>query len=207
MSEKVKYKKVIADIGAGDAKQTIRLARKNPNNLYYAIEPNYTSYKDTERKASRKESKGGVQNIRFINSSIEQIPDELSDTFDEIQINFPWGTLLEGVIIPLPNVLESIVKIAKPNCKIIIITTYDDKFEKEFRVSRGLPKLSIDYIQNKLSLAYQEFGLLIKRCELITDNSKLAIDSPWGKKLISARQREVFLIKCIVNKRQIPPTF
>lgn len=194
------YQKTIADLGAGEAKQTLRLARSNPENSYYAIEPNQSSYSDTEKKASKKESKGGVQNIKFINSSIEQITDELFDTFDEIQVNFPWGSLLEGVIIPTEDVIENIVKIAKDGCKLIITTTYDDKFEKDFKTERNLPEISFQYIDENLRKSYEAFGIEIEMIKVLSSLEKKEIDSPWGKKILSTRDREVYTIEAIINK-------
>ena len=194
------FEKVIADIGAGDGKQIYRLARKNPQNFYVGIEPNHQSYKQTEKKSKSKKEKGGLDNLIFVNSSIENISDELKNTFDELLINFPWGNLLEGVILPLPEILQNLVMIAKDRADLIIITTYDDKFEKEFKVERNLPNLNTGYINNILSAEYAKFGISIISSKLLAQGSELNIDSPWGKKLLSSRKRDVYKIVAQIFK-------
>jgi 16S rRNA (adenine(1408)-N(1))-methyltransferase len=191
----IKYQKVIVDLGCGSGKQILRQARKSPENFYIGIDSNPTAFEEV--KKSLKKNK--IENLIFVHANANNLPSELENKVDEIQINFPWGSLLEGIIIPVSEILENIVKIAKNNAELIIYTTYDDKFEKEFRLERKLPELTNEYINVVLKPAYEKLGISITGSKLTADSSKLDIDSPWGKKILSNRNREVYFIRGIIE--------
>lgn len=195
-----KYQKIIADIGAGNAKRTYREARNNPQNLYYTIEPNKASYEEIEKKSSLKESKGGLNNLNFVNSSIEDISEDYQSMFDEIYIYFPWGSLLTGVVLGEEVTLEKLLMIAKDDSKLTIVTTYNDKFEKEFRVSKQLPILDDEYISTNLKETYSERGINLIDFRRLSKSEVIETDSSWGKKLIQKRDRDVFILNFDITK-------
>jgi len=48
-------------------------------------------------KATRKIAKGGLPNVLFVQATVENLPEELNESADEIHIHFPWGSLLRSV--------------------------------------------------------------------------------------------------------------
>ncbi|MCA9380756.1 class I SAM-dependent methyltransferase [Candidatus Dojkabacteria bacterium] len=194
------YKKVIVDLGCGDGKQTYRFAFDHPENFYIGIDANFKGLEEVSRKARKKPVKGGLPNIIFIHGVAESLPQELDSLADEIQINFPWGSLLEGFINLDDDIWKNIRMVAKNGAALKVITTYDDKFEQDFREERSLPELSIKYFEGDFREKLLSYGVKINEVRIITEEEKSEISSPWGKKILSSRDRDVFVLNATIVK-------
>lgn len=194
------YDKVIIDLGCGDGKQMYRLASKDLTNMYIGIDANASELEEISQKITKKPEKGGLLNVIYVQSRVEELPDELRDIADEVHINFPWGTLLEGIVQADGAILENIKKIMKDGAELHIWLTYDDKYEEAYRQERNLPDLSLEYFQEILGKKYQEYGLYLLYPYTLLPEEKAHIDSPWGKKILSKRDREVYKLQFKVKK-------
>ena len=99
-------------------------------------------------KATRKLNKGGLPNVLFVQAAIENLPEELNKTADEIHIHFPWGSLLKAVVSGDENALASLYRISAPECLLEIVIGIDETRDKSEIERLGLPKLSEEYLQN-----------------------------------------------------------
>ena len=88
---------VIIDIGTGDGLCVSQSARQNPKKFYIGIDPNRSPLEKISEKIHRKPAKGGAPNVLFIQSAIEDLPDELNGVANEVHVHFPWGSLLRAV--------------------------------------------------------------------------------------------------------------
>lgn len=57
-------------------------------------------------RAGRKRAEGGP-NARFVVCAAEALPGELDATADLVTIQFPWGSLLRGIVLGEPDLLGS----------------------------------------------------------------------------------------------------
>ncbi len=194
------FKSVIVDLGCGDGKQTYKQAYNNPGIFYIGIDANYKGLEEVSRKARRKLAKGGLRNIVFIHGVAENLPKELESVADEVQINFPWGSLLEGFINLDNNIISNIAIVAKNNGMLKVVTTYDEKYEEKFKSERDLPELNEKYLNSDFKKEILKYGIKITEVKKLTEEEKELIESPWGKKILSKRNRDVFYIVGIVVK-------
>lgn len=193
------FEKIICDLGCGDGKQIYKLAKSNPNNYYIGIDSNKSLLAEISARVLKKESKGGLKNLLFIEANAYNLPDELENLFDEVQINFPWGSLLEGVALANPELFNSISKISKNNSVLKMLFTYNDKFEESYRLQKSLPKLSLYYL-NSLKPKFTSYGIKVTNIYILTTEQKKNIQSSWGKKILSKRNREVYYLEASVKK-------
>lgn len=190
----------IVDIGCGDGKLIYEIAKNNPDYFCIGIDPNFKGLEDISKKTYRKPEKGGLKNLIFIHSGVETLPAELANIANEVQINFPWGSLLQGVILAEKSVIDNIKMIAEDNARLVIYTTYDDKFEENYRKERELPELTIEYINTVMNDSLSDFGIKLTEARLLDEDEKSELSSTWAKKILSARNRDVFLIQGIIYK-------
>ncbi len=195
-----RFKKIIIDLGCGDGKQTYKLAYDHPENFYIGIDANFKALEEISRKAKKKPAKGGLNNLMYIHGVAENLPIELESIADEVQVNFPWGSLLEGIVSVNTVIIQNLVLITKNTGVLQIITTYDDKYEEAFRAERNLPELSLGYFEDDFKKAILNFGIKIMKVKVLDENEKASILSPWGKKILSKRDREVYSITGVVVK-------
>lgn len=200
LSQITEYHKIVVDIGCGDGKFIYNLAKKHPEDFYIGIDASNKLLTKTAAKLHKKPVKGGVDNLIFLVSEITSVPEELQNIASEIYINFPWGSLLEGLINVEIETIKKIVNIGKQDAKLHIFFSYDEKFEANFVQERNLPALSRSYLETEWKSKIEDFGISVETIEELDADEKQNIHTSWGKELLDTRDRVVFKITGIINK-------
>jgi 16S rRNA (adenine(1408)-N(1))-methyltransferase len=140
-------------------------------------------------------AKGGLPNVLFIQSSIENLPEELNETADEIHIHFPWGSLLRAVACGDESVLENLRRICVPECLLEIIIGIDERRDKSEIERLGLPVISAEYLETFLIPKYAAAGFEIVEKKILQPFEWSQIETSWARKLqTNDRRRCVCLI-------------
>lgn len=182
---------VVVDIGTGDGRFVYRSAGKNPNKFYIGIDANAKPLEKISMKATRKPAKGGLPNVLFVQAAIENLPEELNETADEIHIHFPWGSLLRTVVSGDENVLLALRRICAPECLVEIIIGIDEERDKTEIERLKLPKLSSDYLVNVLLPKYQAAGFEILQSGILNSSEWSKMETSWARKLQGNDSRQV----------------
>lgn len=180
---------VVLDIGTGDGRFVYRSAQANPNKFYIGIDANAAPLEKISMKATRKPAKGGLPNVLFIQAAIENLPEELNDTADEIHIHFPWGSLLKSVAVGDENIIASLRRIAAPECVLEIIIGIDETRDRTEIERLALPKLSAEYLQNDLIPKYERAGFEILQSGTLDPSEWSRLETSWARKLQSNDNR------------------
>ncbi|RCX09288.1 16S rRNA (adenine(1408)-N(1))-methyltransferase [Anaerobacterium chartisolvens] len=196
------FDSIAVDIGTGDGRFVYNLAKKNPGTLFIGLDPAAENMFEYSSRIIKKPSKGGLPNVLYVVSNIEELPDELSGAADNIYINLPWGSLLEGVVKASDHVLCNVVRLAKPpEASLEMCFTYSELHELGEMDRRELPELSLDYIRETLVPLYHEKGIEIKQLGTIDNQDLREHGTQWAKRLGFGRSREVYRISAAINKK------
>lgn len=193
------FKKVVVDVGAGDGKATYRYARDNQDKLVIALEPAKAQMIEIAQKIAKRPEKGGLKNLLIVQSSIENLPEELYGVADLIVVQLPWGSLLAGIVKFLYPVLNNLVNLGKDNSHIEITTCYDTKYEPDMIRDLGLPELNISFLKSTLVKEYLKYGIQVESILVLNSDEKKEIDTSWAKKLLSNRDREIYRISANIK--------
>jgi 16S rRNA (adenine(1408)-N(1))-methyltransferase len=142
-------------------------------------------------KATRKPAKGGLSNVLFVQAAIENLPEELNETADEIHIHFPWGSLLRAVALGDKAVLEGLRRICAPNCLIEIFIGIDEERDKSEIERLELPKFSFNYLENNLIAKYEAAGFEILEKGFLNSSDWSKLETFWARKLQGGSNRKV----------------
>jgi len=186
--------RVVVDLGAGDSRWVYESARVDAASFYIAIDPDAEALAEYAFKASRKPARGGVNNARFVVASVEQLPPELASIADVVRVNFPWGSLLRGLIEPQPSVMAGLASLVKRDGRFEIVVAYMPEYDPNAFAGEALPALDEAGIE-ALKPAYAAAGLQIQETQRLTQDDALAIASTWGRRLLHTRPRPVFFIR------------
>lgn len=197
------YNNIIIDIGTGDGSFPYKSAKKNKESFYIGLDAVADNMIDRAVKASKKEAKGGLDNVLYVVDNALNIPDELANFVDNIYINLPWGSLRDAVVKGEEQLLNGIRKIGKAKSNLDIYVTYSSLYEAKVITLRELPELSEEYINENLKPKYRDCGINIKRVELCNNDSLKKLDTSWAKKLAFGRKREVFHLNCEIGTQII----
>ena len=85
-----RHQNVLIDIGTGDGYFVRHSAAKTPDRLVIGVDACRGNLGDISRKAP--------QNALFVIANALNLPGELTNLADRVTINFPWGSLLSGLL-------------------------------------------------------------------------------------------------------------
>jgi 16S rRNA (adenine(1408)-N(1))-methyltransferase len=188
---------VVVDLGAGNGRFVYDSARGDPDSLYVAVDPDAVTLAEYAFKASRKPARGGVENAVFVVAAAEALPPELMAIARLVRVNFPWGSLLRGLLRPHPDVLDAVASLLSPGGTIEIIMAYDPEHDPNAFTGDPLPALDEAYLEEALLPAYEAAGLRCTVRRRLTRDEALAVPSSWGRRLLHARPRNVFFLACV----------
>ncbi|HEY0049991.1 MAG TPA: methyltransferase domain-containing protein [Pyrinomonadaceae bacterium] len=191
---------VVIDIGTGDGRFVSAAARANPNRFYIGIDANAKPLEKISMKATRKPSKGGLANVLFVQAAVENLPEELNASADEIHIHFPWGSLLRAVASGDEKVLESLRRLGAPECLVEIIIGIDEERDKSEIERLALPKLSSDYLKSALIPKYEAAGFKLLESGILNSSEWSKLETSWARKLQGGSNRKVIYLILQINQ-------
>jgi SAM-dependent methyltransferase len=103
---------VLLDLGTGDGRFVLHTARAHPARYVIGID----ACRDNLYEASRR----APANALFLIANICTMPAELARLASAITINFPWGTLLAGLLDEDEPLLTSLARLARPGATLEI---------------------------------------------------------------------------------------
>src|SRR5262245_4483917 len=112
---------IVIDIGTGDGRFVYQCAQENPRRFYIGIDANARPLEKISEKIYRNPAKGGLPNVLFLQSAIEDLPEELDGVADEVHVHFPWGSLLRVVANGDENGLRNLRRICGPDGLLEIV--------------------------------------------------------------------------------------
>lgn len=104
------YNRVLLDLGTGDGRYVRTLADHHPDWFIIGV--------DSCRENLRDHSRATLTNMLFVIASAQHLPRELNGLVSYITINFPWGSLLEGLLRNDPCLLNGLSSIAQKDARI-----------------------------------------------------------------------------------------
>lgn len=179
---------IIVDIGTGDGKFVYEIAKAHPDRFVIGIDPNHKGLVETSRKIYKKPEKGGLKNALFVLARVEDLPEELNGTADQIFINFPWSGLLQGIVEVTEETWRALKRIGKKGTLVDIVLGYSD--EDRLKLP-GLDGVYIATMREKL----RGLGLQLKKFKKLSDKEIKNYPSTWGKKLRFGKGRDYYFLQ------------
>ncbi|MBX7138294.1 MAG: class I SAM-dependent methyltransferase [Oligoflexia bacterium] len=187
------FREVWIDVGTGDGKFVLDCARQQPEILVIGIDPAWNNLEKSSHRAAQKPAKGGASNALFVASSVEAIPAELRNLAARVFVNYPWGSLLRGVVEPQSGAIAALGSLLTAGGELELRLNYA-VFETEAdRAALAIPELTPDYLNGALSGAYQACGL--SKFEWSHLPAADPVRSSWAKRLILGSARSTILIR------------
>ncbi|HSK88533.1 MAG TPA: class I SAM-dependent methyltransferase [Anaerolineales bacterium] len=104
------YDRLILDLGTGDGRYVSTLARSHPDWFVIGV--------DACRENLHEHSRAKLANMLFVIANAQELPCELSGLFLHVTINFPWGSLLKGLLAAEPGLMGGLTSVARPRAQV-----------------------------------------------------------------------------------------
>ena len=106
------YRDMLIDLGTGDGRYVRHVAAERPAWFVIGVDACRENLRHTSRSVPR--------NVLFAIANAQALPPELYGLATEITLNFPWGSLLRGLIESDPPLLAGLHALARPSAVLQI---------------------------------------------------------------------------------------
>jgi 16S rRNA (adenine(1408)-N(1))-methyltransferase len=174
------FDRVHVDLGTGDGAYALRVARMHPDHAVIGL--------DTMLDHLRGARKRHPRNVRFDQADALAWPLGTLPGADLVTINFPYGSLLRGLVEGDPALLQRLDALLGPGSRLAI------RVNRSALVATGLdPLTGPDRITATVS---QLDGVRVATCTLDRDDLR-AFPSSWAKRLGYGRETGAVLVEAV----------
>jgi 16S rRNA (adenine(1408)-N(1))-methyltransferase len=181
------YDNIHIDLGTGDGRFTRHLARQNPQDFFIGI--------DACRESLRENSRNCPPNALYLIASAQSLPHELDFLAAQITINFPWGSLLRGLLEDDPALFNGLARIAHPGAALTVRLNGGALSEAGWTLDAGTRRV----YENLLTNGYQ-----VKSPCVMDVGDLRACPTTWAKRLAFGRDPHGRLIAARVPTEHQP---
>lgn len=193
------YRGVVLDIGTGDGKFVYRMARADPERFYIGVDASPANLGEAAAKIARKPAKGGLPNALYVIANVEQLPSELEHSAERIHINFPWGSLLDGLVLGDAVVLANLARVAAPPARLEILINYAVFAEPAPLAIADLPEINLEYIDTTLAPLYARAGMMIRERGFLGPEAMKQTPTSWSRRLAAGKHAQTVMIRADVE--------
>lgn len=181
------YGEIGLDLGTGDGRYVEQQARQNPGKFFIGLDACRENLAEVSRKAPG--------NSLFLIANGENLPVELTGLADTITLNFPWGSLLDGLFGKGSELVAGLRMAAKPDARL------------ELRLNESAIRQAgrtLETAREQVVAALQSGGFEVNLVEAVEVAGLKKFPSSWARRLASGREGRVLLISaCYVGQKAL----
>lgn len=172
------YRRVLVDLGTGDGRFVQHVARTDPDCFVIGI--------DACRENLRTASRTIPPNALFVIANAAALPAELTGVATHITINFPWGSLLRGLVIGDPAILGGLRLLARPE------TTLEIRLNSGALIEAGW---SLEAGGAAVYQALRSYGFVVEPCTILHASALRICPTTWAKRLAFGRDPRALYLR------------
>jgi len=186
-----RYRGVVLDIGTGDGKHALQLARQRPEELIVGLD----AAKDNLRKVS---GRSDAANLIFVWAAAEQLPPELTG-IGELHVLMPWGSLLRGMLDDGSAMLDELASRCTPDARFLI-TLNLHAWRPPVPEVGGHAEPTPESAMTDLAPGYARHGWRLGEARYLDDAGIAELATSWTRRLHSSRDRlAVLALAGVIN--------
>lgn len=178
---------MIVDVGTGDGRAVLRHAAAEPSALVIGIDAAAAAMADASRRADRR----GPANALFFAAGVEALGSSpLAGRADLVRVQFPWGSLLRGIVGLDVTALCGLASLPTAGCRLEVLASVVP--------SDGIPGMACldDAAVPAIRRAWSAAGLRLASARPATAAEVAASGSTWARRLRAGRdQRPVWRLE------------
>lgn len=171
------YNRILLDLGTGDGRYARTLAEEHPGWFIIGV--------DACRENLHKHSQAKLDNMLFVIASAQSLPRELNGLVSHITINFPWGSLLESLLVGDPRLMRGLESISHSTASVDLRLNGGALAEAGTTLNAGTEK-----IYNNLLQA----GWQVEHPMMMEARTLRSFPSTWAKRLAFGRDPRTMMI-------------
>lgn len=180
---------MVVDIGTGSGSAVLRRAAREPSTFFIAVDADLSAMADASRRAARPTRKGGRENVMFVVSAAEDLPDSLAGIADEASVILPWGSLLAAALNPESDTFARVRAVGNEYGELTLLVSAQkrDQVAGTFELDETS---SADLVGR-----YESCGLIVVERRLASRADIDRYSSGWGRRLGIPDRRSAWLFR------------
>lgn len=193
---------VLADVGCGDGRHTVRWAERRPDALVVGLDAETTRLDRSLVAVRRRRLK-----VVFVGAAAERPPEPLLGRVTEIAVVMPWGSLLDGILGADRGVLRSVLALGAPGSTldaVVNVRPWDAPASVDLKLA-ATPEPTPEHLA-ALVTAYGELGWTLAPVGWLSDEDARALGSTWASRVVSARASRLLRLRATGPATPTPPS-
>jgi len=174
------YTTIHIDIGTGDGRFVEHIAHSSLQTFVIGI--------DACRENLHKMSHHAPDNALFVIANALALPAELNGLAGTVTINFPWGSLISGLLDNDPGLLAGLRNITRPKAALEVRLNGGALAEAGWSLEEGTSRVQDVLTQN---------GFAVRSPVWLMTHELRACPTSWAKRLAFGRDPRAAYLKCI----------
>ena len=176
------YDDVLIDVGTGDGRYVLHVARTQPTCFAIGVDACW----DNLRRASRK----APPNVLYVIANALALPAELGGMASKVTINFPWGSLLTGLVDGEPMLLEGLLAITRAGAALEVRLNGGALAESGYTLETGTARVR---------RALQEGGFDVGELLWLDARELRQCHTTWAKRLAYGRDPRAVHLRAMLG--------
>jgi 16S rRNA (adenine(1408)-N(1))-methyltransferase len=118
---------VTVDLGCGDGRAVLTAAAAQSDRLVVGVDANAAAMAEASRRAASKPARGGLPNALFMVAAAEALPPELAGVAELVTVQFPWGSLLRGLLAAEPRIMGGVAGLVDRGGRLRLLVSSTDR--------------------------------------------------------------------------------
>ena len=148
------------------------------------------SMAEASRRAARATKRGALPRALFVVAAAEALPAELDGLADMLTVQFPWGSLLRGLLEADPSIVSGIARLLKPGAVATLLLSVTERD----RATIGRDSVDEGTFW-ALAPRYAVHDLLLREVRPATAEEIVGSHSTWAKRLGAGSRRPAWLVR------------
>ena len=178
------------DLGTGDGRFVLAMAAARPDVLAIGVDADAGSMAEASRRAARATKRGALPRALFVVAAAEALPAELNGLADMLTVQFPWGSLLRGLLEVDPSIVSGIARLLKPGAVATLLLSVTERD----RATIGRDSVDEGTFW-ALAPRYAAHDLLLREVRPATAEEIARSHSTWAKRLGAGSRRPAWLVR------------
>jgi len=184
-----RYQETAVDLGTGDGRFVRHLAGEHPGYGVIGVDLCEANLRIASRKAAG--------NAWFAVADALALPDELSGVASRVTVNFPWGSLLRGLLTGHPGLLAGLGAIARGRTTLEIRLNAGALAETGWTLEAG---------SERVTAVLQAAGATVDATQLLGPADLRRWPTTWAKRLACGRDpRAVRIDATLARPHHVAP--
>lgn len=181
------------DVGTGDGRFAYHLASADPMRLVIGMDTLDEPMGEIAAKSARKPARGGRSNLVLVRASIEALPPELGGVADEVSVQLPWGSLLEGIVLARDDVLGGLAALCRPGARLTVTLNGEIWLDSTPARYEQLPVPTPEYVADVVAAGLARVGVALGEARYSSAEEAKALPTTWARRLGHGRAHPSFV--------------